>query len=82
MINLDKQLLKIHLRHCTLFLWLQEKSASEAFKDISKVYGNNAITKCTVCNWYRRFKNENYFLDNKVRTSSPKELSRNSLINI
>ncbi len=68
MINLDKQLLKIHLRHCILFNQLQEKSASEAFKDISKVYGDDAIAKCTVCNWYRRFKNENYSLDDKVRT--------------
>lgn len=52
-----------HLLHILLFLCRQSKSAAEARRSISVVYGNDAIGESTCQKWFSRFKDPAFTLD-------------------
>ena len=72
---------KLHFRHLLLFHFKQE-NASEAARNICKVYGEEAITERTAQKWFQKFR-EGILekLLNKVETISLIDLLWNISLN-
>ena len=65
-------LIKQHLREVLIFCFNWKKSAAEAHRMLIEVYGDTAPTdKCR--EWFRRFKDGNFNVENKPRSGQPKE---------
>ncbi len=54
-------------------------SVTEAFTQITKMYGEETITRPSVPNWFKRFENGNFTLDDKIKSGKLRELSREEL---
>ena len=82
---------KLHFRHLLLFHFNGQKNASEAARNICKVYGEEAIAERTAQKWFQKFREgilefENYRNDgakllNKVETISLIDLLWNISLN-
>ena len=82
---------KLHFRHLLLFHLNGQENASEAARNICKVYGEEAITERTAQKWFQKFREgilefENYRNDgakllNKVETISLIDLLWNISLN-
>ena len=63
-----------------MYLWgillhnfIQNKSAAEAHRILVETYGGNALSDTTCREWFRRFKNNDFKLDDdKERSDVPK----------
>jgi transposase len=53
------------------FMCRLEISNSEMLSALQQVYGNSALTKSTVYNWFSRFKNGQERLENDQRSRRP-----------
>ncbi|KAG5318754.1 MOS1T transposase, partial [Pseudoatta argentina] len=64
---------KVHLRGILLHYSIQKKSAAEAHRILVQTYGDNAR------DWFRRFKNNDFQLEDKERSGAPKKFQDKEL---
>ena len=56
-----------HLRELLIFFFYSKKTAAEARRELQKVYGDAALSETTCCDWFRRFKDGDFNVDNGPR---------------
>ncbi|KAG5319036.1 MOS1T transposase, partial [Pseudoatta argentina] len=59
---------KVYLRGILLHYFIQKKSAAEAHRILVQTYGDNALSDTTCRDWFRRFKNNDFELEDKERS--------------
>ena len=63
---------KVYLWGILLHHFIQNKSAAEAHRILVETYGDNALSDTTCRNWFRRFKNNDFKLEDKERSGAQK----------
>ncbi|KAG5325249.1 MOS1T transposase, partial [Pseudoatta argentina] len=61
---------KVYLRGILLHYFIQKKSEAEAHRILVQTYGDNALSDTTCRDWFRRFKNNDFQLEDKERSLS------------
>ena len=61
-----------HLREVLIFFFHSKKTATEVHRELQKVYGDSALSKITCCDWFRRFKDGDFDVDDRPRGGRPK----------
>ncbi|KAG5318788.1 MOS1T transposase, partial [Pseudoatta argentina] len=56
-----------------------KKSAAEAHRILVQTYGDNALSDTTCRDWFRRFKNNDFQLEDKERSGAPKKFQDKEL---
>jgi len=69
-------LIKQHLREVLIFCFNWKKSAAEAHRMLVEVYGDTAPTDKSCKEWFRRFKDGNFSVEDKPRSEQPKKIRR------
>ena len=64
---------KVYLRGILLHYLIQNKSAAESHKILVETCGDNALSDTTCREWFRRFKNNDFKLEDKERSDAPKK---------
>ena len=62
-----------------LHYFIQNKSAAEAHRIVVETYGDNVLTDKTCRGWFRRFKDNDFKLENKERSGGPKKFEDKEL---
>ncbi|KAG5322818.1 MOS1T transposase, partial [Pseudoatta argentina] len=70
---------KVYLRGILLHYFIQKKSAAEAHRILVQTYGDNALSDTTCRDWFRRFKNNDFQLEDKERSGAPKKFQDKEL---
>ncbi|KAG5316079.1 MOS1T transposase, partial [Pseudoatta argentina] len=70
---------KVYLRGILLHYFIQKKSAAEAHRILVQTYGDNALSDTTCRDWFRRFKNNDFALEDKERSGAPKKFQDKEL---
>ncbi|KAG5313046.1 MOS1T transposase, partial [Pseudoatta argentina] len=70
---------KVYLRGILLHYFIQKKSAAEAHRILVQTYGDNALSDTTCRDWFRRFKNNDFQLEDKERSGVPKKFQDKEL---
>ncbi|KAG5319625.1 MOS1T transposase, partial [Pseudoatta argentina] len=70
---------KVYLRGILLHYFIQQKSAAEAHSILVQTYDNNALSDTTCRDWFRRFKNNDFELEDKERSGAPKKFEDKEL---
>ncbi|KAG5317142.1 MOS1T transposase, partial [Pseudoatta argentina] len=70
---------KVYLRGILLHYFIQKKSAAEAHRSLVQTYGDNALSDTTCRDWFRRFKNNDFELEDKERSGAPKKFQDKEL---
>ncbi|KAG5322500.1 MOS1T transposase, partial [Pseudoatta argentina] len=70
---------KVYLRGILLHYFIQKKSAAEAHRILVQTYSDNALSDTTCRNWFRRFKNNDFQLEDKERSGAPKKFQDKEL---
>lgn len=70
---------KVYLRGILLHYFIQKKSAAEAHRILLETYGDNALSDTTCRDWFRRFKNNDFDLEDKQRSGAPKKFEDEKL---
>ena len=61
-----------HLRKVLIFFFHSKITAAEAHRELQKVYGDAALSKTTCRDWFRRFKNNDFDVEDCPRERKPK----------
>ena len=72
-------LIKQHLREVLIFCFNWKKSAAEAHRMLVEVYGDTAPTDKSCKEWFRRFKDGNFSVEDKPRSGQPKKFEDKEL---
>ena len=56
-----------------LHYFIQNKIPAEAHRILVGTYGDNALSDTTCRDWFRRFKNNDFKLEDKERSGAPKK---------
>ena len=59
--------------------FVQNKSAAEAHSILIEIYDDNALSDTTCTDWFRRFKNNDFKLEDKERSGAPKKFEDREL---
>ncbi len=59
---------KEHIRHCLLYEYQLGHSATEATRNICQAVGQDSTTLRTALNWFDRFRNQDYSLQDMARS--------------
>ena len=60
--------------------FIQNKSTAEAHRILDETYGSNNTLSDTTCrDWFRRFKNNDFKLEDKERSGAPKKFENKKL---
>jgi len=70
---------RLHLRHCMLYELNEGNKATEAAKNICKVYGEGVVNVRVVQQWFSKFKGGNFELEDEFRAGRPKVMEANEL---
>ncbi|KAG5313536.1 MOS1T transposase, partial [Pseudoatta argentina] len=70
---------KVYLRGILLHYFIQKKSAAEAHRILVQTYGDDALSDTTCRDWFRRFKNNDFELEDKERSGAPKKFQDREL---
>ncbi|KAG5327557.1 MOS1T transposase, partial [Pseudoatta argentina] len=70
---------KVYLRGILLHYFIQKKSAAEAHRILVQTYDDNALSDTTCRDWFRRFKNNDFQLEDKERSGAPKKFQDKEL---
>ncbi|KAG5318716.1 MOS1T transposase, partial [Pseudoatta argentina] len=70
---------KVYLWGILLHYFIQKKSAAEAHRILVQTYGDNALSDATCRDWFRRFKNNDFQLEDKERSGAPKKFQDKEL---
>ena len=70
---------KEYLRGILLHYFIQKKSAAEAHRILVETYGEHALSETTCRDWFRRFKNDDFDLQDKERSGAPKKFKDEEL---
>ncbi|KAG5316036.1 MOS1T transposase, partial [Pseudoatta argentina] len=79
---------KVYLRGILLHYFIQKKSAAEAHRilgydksaaEAHRTYDDNALSDTTCRDWFRRFKNNDFELEDKERSGAPKKFQDKEL---
>ena len=61
-----------HLREVLIFFFYSKKTAAEAHRELQKVYGYAALSETKCRDWFRRFKDGDFNVDDRPREGRPK----------
>ena len=61
-----------HLREVLLFFFYSKKTAAEAHRKLQKIYGDAALRETTCRDWFRRFKDGDFNIDDLLREGRSK----------
>ena len=61
-----------HLREVLIFFIHSGKTAAEAHREFEKVYGDAALSETTCRDWFRHFKDDDFYVDDRPREGRPK----------
>ena len=61
-----------HLRQVLILFIHSKKTATKAHRELQKVYGDAALSETTCRDWFRRFKDGDFDVDNHPREGKPK----------
>ncbi|KAG5317273.1 MOS1T transposase, partial [Pseudoatta argentina] len=70
---------KVYLRGILLHYFIQKKSAAEVHRILVQTYDDNALSDTTCRDWFRRFKNNDFQLEDKERSGAPKKFQDKEL---
>ncbi|KAG5327583.1 MOS1T transposase, partial [Pseudoatta argentina] len=70
---------KVYLRGILLHYFIQKKSAAEAHRILVQTYDDNALSDTTCRDWFRRFKSNDFELEDKERCGAPKKFEDKEL---
>lgn len=73
---------KQHLREALLFCYNLKKSAAEAHQLMKEAYSEHALSEPTCREWYRRFKANDFGVQDKERSGQPKKFEDDDLLGI
>ena len=63
---------KRHLREVFIFFFHSKKTAAEEHRELQKVYGDAALSETTCRDWFHRFKDGDFDVDDRPREGRPK----------
>ena len=61
-----------HLQGVLIFFFYLKKTAAEAHRELQKVYGDAALSETTCRDWFHRFKDGDFDVDDCLREGRPK----------
>ena len=70
---------KVYLRGILLYYFIQKKSAAEAHRILVETYGDHALSKTTCRDRFRRFRNNDFDVEDKERSGAPKKFEEEEL---
>lgn len=70
---------KRHFREVLLFCFNLKKTAAEAHRMLVEAYGDHAPTDKSCREWFRRFKNGDFSVEDKERPGQPKKFEDEEL---
>ncbi|KAG5327738.1 MOS1T transposase, partial [Pseudoatta argentina] len=70
---------KVYLRGILLHYFIKKKSAAETHRILVQTYDDNALSDTTCRDWFRRFKNNDFELEDKERSGAPKKFQDKEL---
>ena len=62
---------EVYLRGILLHYFIQHKCSAEAHKILVETYGENAMSDTTCRDWFRRFENNDFKLEDKECSGAP-----------
>jgi len=71
---------KHHFREVPIFCFHLKKTAAEAHRMLIKAYDESAPTDKSCREWFRRFKSNDFSVDDKPRPGQPKKFEDEVLI--
>ena len=72
-------LTKQHLREVLIFCFNWKKNATEAYRMLVEVYDDTAPTDKSCREWFRRFKDGDFSVEDKRRSGQPKKFENKEI---
>ena len=69
----------VYLRDILLQYFIENKSAAKGHKILIETYGENALLDTTSRDWFRRFNNNDFKLEDKERSGASKKFEDKEL---
>jgi [histone H3]-lysine36 N-dimethyltransferase SETMAR len=79
---MEKNICKEHLRHCLLYEYHRKSSAKEAFENLRLVYCLNVVCYETVKRWFKRFRKNDFSLNDSKRLGRPSSINNNEIVEV